>query len=100
MADKVHKSFPLCRNKEVSWDGVEVVSLGLSCYCPSQRRLAPPFIIALSRKTRALNDPSVFTITEKTPTEAFSWLKALMIIALVSPSPHVKTTYCVLDSIV
>ena len=26
--------------------------------------------------TRAANDPSVFTITEKAPTRAFSWLKA------------------------
>ena len=27
-------------------------------------------------KYRAANDPSVFTITEKAPTRAFSWLKA------------------------
>ena len=27
--------------------------------------------------TRATNDPSVFTITEKAPTRALSWLKAL-----------------------
>ena len=26
-------------------------------------------------RTRAANDPSVFTITEKAPTRAFSWLK-------------------------
>ena len=26
--------------------------------------------------TRAANDPSVFTITEKAPTRAFSWFKA------------------------
>ena len=27
-------------------------------------------------QVRAANDPSVFTITEKVPTGAFSWLKA------------------------
>ena len=37
--------------------------------------------IPLGRKliSRAANDPSVFTITEKAPTRAFSWLKALVL---------------------
>ena len=30
--------------------------------------------------TRAANDPSLFTITEKAPTRAFSWMKAPILV--------------------
>ena len=32
--------------------------------------------VTLTVENRAANDPSVFTIREKAPTRAFSWLKA------------------------
>ena len=34
------------------------------------------FGLSVWARTRAANDPSVFIITEKAPTKAFSWLKA------------------------
>ena len=52
------------------------------CYGMEMRRSAectgtiqPPYYVTCV-PTRAANHPSVFTITEKTPTRAFFWLKA------------------------
>ena len=57
----------------------------LQCVVPDISHFYPPGCSWLAQPTqvrartilhiRAANDPSVFTITEKAPTSAFSWLK-------------------------
>ena len=52
----------------------ELWSGGLYKVCGALRTLAT--LVTVTVSDRAAIDPSVFTIMEKAPTRAFSWLKA------------------------